>query len=208
MIRAAEVTVAYGRTVAVDRVTCSAEAGSILAVTGASGAGKTSLLWALAGLRPVTSGVVEWAAGTSVQLIPQGNGLVSVLTARENVTVPLLAAGFDVAEAEQRADAALDRLGVKGQSRQQAEQLSGGQRQRVAIARGVAMRSAVLFADEVTSDLDGVNRDLVLEVLRETADAGSAVVFATHDPEAARWCDHELHLVDGRRTPPTPTRRG
>lgn len=198
MIVATGVTVEYGSTVALDKVTCEVVAGRLLAVTGASGAGKTSLLWSIAGLVPLRSGAVEVADGASTHLIPQGNGLVSVLTARENVTVPLLSAGCDVEEATRRADAALERLGVDGQAEQLTEQLSGGQRQRVAIARGVAMRPAILLADEVTSDLDSANRDLVLDLLREEARRGAAVVFATHDPEAAEHCDEELHLVDGR----------
>lgn len=81
------------------------------------------------------------------------------------------------------------------------EELSGGQQQRTAIARGLALRAAVLLADEVTSELDAANRKLGLELLRAEADRGAAVVLATHDPEAAAVCDAEIHLVDGSAQP-------
>lgn len=198
MIVATDVTVHYGATVALDRVSCEATAGRLLAVTGASGAGKTSLLWSIAGLVPLRAGSVDVAEGASTHLVPQDNGLVSVLTARENVTIPLLAAGCGPKEAKRRAEESLIRLGVESQGEQLTEQLSGGQRQRVAVARAIAMRPSVLLADEVTSDLDGVNRDLVLTVLRDQAEQGAAVLVATHDIEVAEYCDDELHLVDGK----------
>ena len=138
------------------------------------------------------------AVAAGVHLIPQGNGLASVLTAHENAAVALLAAGVEATEAAERADAALEELGVAAQAEQLAEELSGGQRQRVAIARGLAMRSTVLLADEVTSDLDTENRDRVLQLLRQEAARGAAVVFATNDIEAASLCDTRIHLSDGK----------
>jgi putative ABC transport system ATP-binding protein len=77
------------------------------------------------------------------------------------------------------------------------EELSGGQQQRTAIARGIALRGSVLLADEVTSELDAQSRQRVIDLLRAEANRGSAVVFATHDPEAAATCDAELQLLDG-----------
>ncbi|GAA4902149.1 ABC transporter ATP-binding protein [Stackebrandtia albiflava] len=191
-------SVSYGDLVALRDVSFHAPAGSLLAVTGASGAGKTSLLWAMAGLVAPRAGTVARSPeAATVALIPQGNGLAMVLTARENLLVALLAAGVGRRDAAARADAALERLGVDGQSGQLVDELSGGQRQRVAIARGLAMTADVLLADEITSDLDPRNRDVAMEVLREEARRGAAVVFATHDPRAAADCDGELRLVDG-----------
>ncbi|MGH8877310.1 MAG: ABC transporter ATP-binding protein, partial [Stackebrandtia sp.] len=118
-------TVQYGQRRALYQVSLEVPAGSVLAVTGASGAGKTSLLWVVAGLlspdegRVVLSGTPvrtrEDAVAEHVHLIPQGNGLASVLTAHENAAVALLAAGVDPAEAAERAETALEQLGVAAQ---------------------------------------------------------------------------------------------
>jgi putative ABC transport system ATP-binding protein len=91
----------------------------------------------------------------------------------------------------------LERVGLADQANQLVEELSGGQQQRTALARGLALRGSVLLADEVTSELDAQNRQRVLDLLRAEAERGAAVVFATHDPEAAAACDGEVHLLDG-----------
>jgi putative ABC transport system ATP-binding protein len=111
-----------------------------------------------------------------------------------------MAQGASPAEARRLTVESLDRLGLTGQADQLVEELSGGQQQRAAIARGLALRGDVLLADEVTSELDAQNRQRVLDLLRAEATRGAAVVFATHDPEAAAACDAELHLLDGRAT--------
>jgi len=202
------ITVAYGKGQPVLReVSTAAVPGRVLAVTGASGAGKTTLLWAMAGLlRPVHGAVTvdgvalrdrDHAVAQRVVLVPQDNGLATILTAGENVQVALVAAGAPPADARRITVDSLDRLGLSGQADQLVEELSGGQQQRTAIARGLALRGDVLLADEVTSELDAANRQRVLDLLREEASRGAAVVFATHDPEAAAVCDGELHLVDG-----------
>ncbi len=202
------VTLAYerGRSVVRD-VSLSVASGRMLAVTGASGAGKTTLLCALAGLmRPVAGEVTldgvqlrgrDHAVDQRVVLIPQNNGLAPILTAFENVQVALLSAGAPVNDARRLSAEALAALGLEGQAEQLVEELSGGQQQRAAIARGLALRGSVIIADEVTSELDATNRQNVLRLLRMEADRGAAVVFATHDPQAAAICDEELHLIDG-----------
>jgi putative ABC transport system ATP-binding protein len=204
------ITVRYRKRQALRQVSVSARAGSLVAITGASGAGKTTLLWAVAGLVPVSDGTVSIqgrpvtrrkAAGEPTVLIPQGNGLASVLTARENVLIALLAAGFSAPDAAERAQRYLELLGIGGQADQLAEELSGGQRQRVAIARGLALGGPLLLADEITSDLDSANRDLALGLLRQEAQRGALVLLATHDPEAAAGCDARWHLVDGQVAP-------
>jgi putative ABC transport system ATP-binding protein len=214
------VTMAYNRERAVLReVSVSAEPGRMLAVTGLSGAGKTTLLWAMAGLLRPVAGTVTVAAAVPVPgtvavagvplrdhdhavterivLIPQDNGLAAILTAQENVQVALIANGAPAADARRRAAESLHRVGLTGQADHLVEELSGGQQQRAAVARGLALSGDVVLADEVTSELDAVNRQRVLDLLREEAVRGAAVVFATHDPEAAAVCDTELHLVDG-----------
>lgn len=202
------VTVAYERDHPVLRdVSVVVSPGQILAVTGPSGAGKTTLLWAMAGLLRPAAGVVavdstplrdrDHAVAEQVVLIPQDNGLAAILTAQENIQVAMIAGGAAPADARRATVSSLERLGLAGQADQLVEELSGGQQQRTAIARGLALHGAVVLADEVTSELDSTNRQKVMEILQEEARRGAAVVFATHDPEAAAACDRELHLSDG-----------
>jgi putative ABC transport system ATP-binding protein len=187
-------------------VSVQARPGEVLAVTGTSGAGKTTLLNAMAGLlAPATGRVLvdgepigdrDHAVALGVVLIPQDNGLAAILTAAENISVAVIATGGSPADARRRTAESLEPLGLSGQANQLIEELSGGQQQRTAIARGLALRGDVLLADEITSELDAANRQRVMELLRAEANRGAAVVFATHDPEAAAACDRELHLAD------------
>jgi putative ABC transport system ATP-binding protein len=188
-------------------VSVTVEPGELLAVTGPSGAGKSTLLATMAGLLRPSTGTVrvggeplrdrDHAVARRVVLIPQDNGLATVLTAGENVQVVLVACGTPPPEARRRTVDCLHRLGLAAQTDQLVEELSGGQQQRTAIARGLALGGDVLLADEITSELDATNRQRVLDLLREEAGRGAAVVFATHDPEAAAACYRELHLADG-----------
>ncbi|MCW3820461.1 ATP-binding cassette domain-containing protein [Micromonospora sp. DR5-3] len=202
------VTVGYGEGPAVLRdVSITVPSGQMLAVTGSSGAGKTTLLRAMAGqLRPTAGAVAvageplrdrDHAVARRVVLIPQHNGLATILTAEENLQVVLVANGVDADDARRRTAEWLERVGLTGQANQLVEELSGGQQQRTAIARGLALRGDVLLADEVTSELDAANRQRVLDLLRAEASRGAAVVVATHDPETAAACEVELHLTDG-----------
>lgn len=196
-----------GRTV-LDQVSLAVEPGNMLAVTGPSGAGKSTLLSILAGLVAPDAGRISFG-GAAIRagddrhlrrtgLVLQGYGLVSVLTAAENVELVLQCRGTPPAEVATRAATTLDRVGLGEQGDQLVEELSGGQQQRVAVARALVDRPALLIADEPTAELDADTRDGVLRLLREEAWRGAAVVLATHDPEAAATCDAELHLVDGR----------
>jgi putative ABC transport system ATP-binding protein len=204
------VSVAFGGRVVLGDVSVAVEPGRVLAVTGPSGAGKTTLLSAMAGLLRPLRGTVrlgesalrtrDEAVGLGVVIVPQDNGLAPILTASENVQVALVANRVAPAEARRRTAEALERVGLADQAHQLVEELSGGQQQRTALARGLALRGAVLLADEVTSELDAQNRARVLDLLRAEAARGTAVVFATHDPEAAAACDAEVHLVDGTAT--------
>lgn len=191
-----------------DQVSLVAEPGRILAVTGSSGSGKTTLLSVIGGLIPPTSGSVlydgqpvgtrsgEPKPGTAFVL--QTYGLVPTLTAEENVSIALRAAGVDPAEAIRRALAALERVAVGDLADRLIQELSGGQLQRVAVARALAVEPDVLLADEPTSELDEKNRDLIVGEIRAEAERGALVVLATHDPEVADMCDEAVHLVDGQ----------
>jgi putative ABC transport system ATP-binding protein len=207
----AEASIGYGDGDPVLRdVSVAVRPGELLAVTGTSGAGKTTLLSAMAGLLAPAEGRVlvdddpvgdrDHAVSRGVVLIPQDNGLAAILTAAENIAVAMIATGSTPAEARRGTAEALEQVGLTGHGDQLIEELSGGQQQRTAIARGLALSGAVLLADEVTSELDAANRQRVIDLLRAEADRGAAVVFATHDPEAAAACDRELHLLDGVAT--------
>ena len=209
LLVADRVTVTYGGTRPVlQEVSAVAEPGRVLAVTGPPGAGKTTLLRALAGLiRPAAGAVTvegaplrdrDHAVARRIVLIPQDNGLATVLTAAENITIALLADGAAPAEARRGTAEALARLGLTGQADQLVEELSAGQQQRTAIARGLALRGDVVLADEVTSELDTRNRRNVLGLLRAEADRGAAVIVATRDADVTAGCDAELRLIDGR----------
>ena len=209
-VRARGLHVSYEGHEVLQGVDVTARPGRIVAVTGPSGAGKTTLLWCLAGLVQPGTGDVhvgnapatdrDTTSSAGVVLIPQDNALASVLTAAENVLVPLLAAGVEPEAAAARSAEALDLVGLAGAGEQLIEELSGGQQQRVAVARGLAQRGRVLLADEPTSELDAANRARVVALLRAEADRGAAVVLATHDPDAAAECDAELHLDAGEAT--------
>ena len=201
-----DVTVRYGETVAVRGASFQAFSGEFIAVTGHSGAGKSSLLWAIAGAVPAEGAVLlgedvvrdrAGAAALGIEVIPQGSALAVLLSARENIELPLLARGVEPSEARHRASVALAAVGLEESGSHLAEELSGGQQQRVAVARGLALRGRVLLADEPTSELDHDNRERVLALLRAEAQHGAIVVMATHDPEAAQEADGELRLDDG-----------
>ena len=204
--------VRFGHRRALEGVTLAARPGVVTAVTGPSGAGKSTLLWSIAGaitgatvegtvrvghatVRPAGGRAATLALG--VGLVPQGNGLASVLTAWENCIVPLLDGGVGPGEAAQRVSEALTAVGLEESGGHLIEELSGGQQQRVAVARALASRPAVLLADEPTSELDHVNRERVLELLHDLAAAGCTVLMATHDPEAAAQAAAEVHLDEG-----------
>jgi putative ABC transport system ATP-binding protein len=206
-LRVEGVSVRYGETVAVAHADLEAYAGEFIAVTGHSGAGKSSLLWAIGGAVE-SAGTVRLgddvvrgrshAASLGIQMIPQGSALAVLLSAHENVALPLLARGTPPEQAQRRALAALASVGLDESGDHLAEELSGGQQQRVAVARGLALRGHVLLADEPTSELDHDNRERVLGLLRAEASRGAIVIMATHDPEAAAQADGEIRLDDGQ----------
>jgi putative ABC transport system ATP-binding protein len=224
--------VAYDDLVAVSDVSFTVPPGYVLAVSGPSGAGKSSLLWAIAGAVSPKSGTVEVddlmitdrpaAAAHGVVLIPQGNGLARVLTARENLSMPLLAdpnlvtvlaRGRGEAEEHEKLDRdvalesmdrtvekALAEVGLEDSGDHLVEELSGGEQQRVAVARGLAQRGRAVLADESTSELDSTNRERVLSLLRREAERGATVVIATHDPSVAAGADGHAIMDEGHLT--------
>ena len=182
-------------------------AGQSLAVVGPSGSGKTTLLALLSGLYTPTKGKVVFSgaplAGSSgpppgMAVVLQNYGLVSLLTAAENVEVALRAQGQIPAEAILAARVALAQVGLEAQADQLVEDLSGGQQQRTAVARALALEPQLLIADEPTAELDANARANVLARMFGVAQGGGALILATHDPEVADRCDNilELHRID------------
>jgi putative ABC transport system ATP-binding protein len=189
-----------GRTI-LEQVDVDLGPGECLAVVGPSGSGKTSLLALLAGLAQPTAGTVAVdgrpvteISHADLAVVLQGYGLVSLLTAAENVEAALRAAGRDPAEAIEAAADALGALGLGGHEEQLIEELSGGQQQRVAVARALALRPQLLIADEPTAEQDKASRQLVLDRLFEVRHRDGSLVLATHDPEVAERCDYVVVL--------------
>lgn len=194
-------------------VSLTLDAGTMTAIVGASGSGKSTLMLCAAGLDEPTSGTVT-VMGTelgrlsrgrrarlragSVGFVFQNDNLVMALTVRDNVALPGRLRGAPLRRAE--VDAALERVGLAAQARRMPAELSGGERSRVAVARVLAARPPLIFADEPTASLDLVAGDRVLGWLREAAAAGSAVLMVTHDAEAASRADRILVMEAGRIT--------
>jgi putative ABC transport system ATP-binding protein len=189
-----------GRTI-LDGVSLTAFPGRSVAVMGPSGSGKTSLLALLAGLEQPDAGTVTRDRAARMGLILQSYGLVGVLTAAENVEAPLQAGALgrlSKPEIRDRSAAALAAVGLTDVADHLIEELSGGQQQRVAIARALAVDPAVVFADELTAELDHDWKNRVVSLVLDVARRGGIVVLATHDPELAQRCDYVVRLDDGR----------
>lgn len=184
--------------------------GEFLAVTGASGSGKSTLMHILGGLdRPDAGDVLLEGEPLSSKsdedlalvrrrrlgFVLQFFNLLPTMTAVENAAFPLLLDG--VADAKQRAEAALDEVGLGARISHRPSQLSGGEQQRVALARALVTNPAVVFADEPTGNLDSVTGEDILKLLRGTADKGQTIVMVTHDTKTADYADRAVRLRDG-----------
>ena len=188
-------------------------AGEFLALMGPSGSGKSTLLNLIAGIDTPTRGEV-WVAGASlgslkpdklaawrarhVGFIFQLYNLIPVLTAYQNVELPLLLTKLNGAERKKRVRLALELVGLQDRDHHYPHQLSGGQEQRVAIARAIVGDPTLLVADEPTGDLDAKNAEEILTLLqRLNKEMGKTIVMVTHDPNAAARADATLHLEKG-----------
>jgi ABC-type lipoprotein export system ATPase subunit len=189
-----------------DDVSVSAYPSEVLAITGPSGSGKSSLLALFAGLEGPDTGTVTRLGAQLTGTVPagyglvlQGYGLVGVLTAAENVEIVLQADGHSDRRAVlDRTHEVLAELGLDEVADHLVEELSGGQQQRVAIARALVIEPAVLLADELTAELDHVSRERVLRLVFGLAQRGSTVVLCTHDPDVAARCHRQVQLTNGR----------
>jgi putative ABC transport system ATP-binding protein len=187
--------------------------GEFIAISGPSGCGKTTLL-SILGLLDTPSGGEYWLDGAQVAsldanerslvrnrqigFIFQAFNLIGDLTVAENVELPLSYRGLKQSERDTRVQAALERVGMSHRTRHYPAQLSGGQQQRVAVARAVAGSPAILLADEPTGNLDSVNGDSVMQLLRDLNKEGATICMVTHDPRYAEHADRSVQLFDGR----------
>jgi len=197
---------------ALDGVTVSFERGKFTAIMGPSGSGKSTLMHCLAGLDRLTAGKVsigdlEVSNLSDKQLttlrrdqigfVFQAFNLVPTLTAIENITLPLSLGGRKADQVW--LDQVIDAVGLRSRLTHKPNELSGGQQQRVAVARALATRPQIIFADEPTGNLDSKSSAEVLTFMRHAVDAfGQTIVMVTHDPGAASHADRVVFLADGR----------
>ena len=193
------------------------EAGEMVAIVGASGVGKSTLLHVLGGLDRADRGSIA-IGSTELTSLPddavvafrnrqvgfvfQFHHLLPEFTALENAEMPMRIARMPLAEARPRAEELLRRVGLGERLTHRPGMLSGGEQQRVAVARALAMRPAVLLADEPTGDLDEQTADSLRLLLREMHGTyGLTSIIATHNPRLAESCDRVLRLEGGRLAP-------
>src|SRR5262245_10106397 len=214
--RASHATKRYGMAnagvTALDDVNIELADGALTAIMGPSGSGKSTLMHCLAGLDRLTSGqafIDDVDLGSlndrdltllrreRVGFVFQAFNLVPMLTALENITLPMTLAS---AKPDQEwLDTVIDAVGVRDRLTPRPSQLSGGQQQRVAVARALASRPAIIFADEPTGNVDSRAGAEILGFLKQaTRELGQTIVIVTHDPVAAGYADTAVFLADGR----------
>jgi putative ABC transport system ATP-binding protein len=198
-------------------ITFEVEPGTMVALVGRSGSGKTTLLNVIGGLDRPDSGTVT-VDGTEVtgldedglsrlrrekvSYVFQTFGLIPVLSAAENVGVPLRLARTEQKQRERRVDLLLELVGLADHARQRPGELSGGQQQRVAIARALAASPRLLIADEPTGQLDAETGLAVMALIRGIVESeGVTALVSTHDPVMMELADRIIHIADGQLTP-------
>ncbi|MBK7595355.1 MAG: ABC transporter ATP-binding protein [Gemmatimonadetes bacterium] len=202
-----------GEVTALRGVSLQVQAGEYVAIVGPSGSGKSTLLTLLGGLDLPSSGSVA-ILGTSLSSLPdraltrlrlerigfvfQRFHLLPVLTARENVELPMAEMGVTPAARRARAEELLAYVGLAERSGHRPTQLSGGEMQRVAIARALANRPAILLADEPTGELDAATGREILALFRRLHDDGTTLVVVTHDERVTSEASRVVRMLDGR----------
>jgi putative ABC transport system ATP-binding protein len=214
--RAVEATKVYGRgeaqVRALDSVTVDFAPGRFTAIMGPSGSGKSTLMHTLAGLDSLTSGHVFIGAvdlstlddkrltqlrRDRVGFVFQAYNLVPTLTAAENIVLPMSLAGRK--PDKEWVDEVVRTVGLSKRLRHRPSELSGGQQQRVAVARALASKPAIIFADEPTGNLDSHTGAEILSFMRTAVrEMGQTIVMVTHDPTAASYADRAVFLADGQ----------
>ena len=201
-------------TLALDNVSLSVEEGEFTTLVGPSGSGKTTMLQLMGCLDMPDSGsikingqdVTSYSANQRAELRREAIGfifqffaLVPVLSAYENVDLPLLLNGVAAQERDRRVMELLDAVGLADRAKHRPDQMSGGEQQRVAIARALAPEPALILADEPTANLDTANGEQAMDIMqRLNKETGTAFVFATHDPRVVAYARRVVTLRDGR----------
>lgn len=190
--------------------------GEFLAIMGKSGAGKSTLLYQLSALDTPSEGQITIAGmnlgdmseqeQTNFRLnnlgyVFQDYALVPDLSARENVMIPLLMRGLSWAEAKSTADNSIDSVGMAGKYNNLPAELSGGEQQRIAVARAIAGKPKILFADEPTANLDSVSGGQVIDLLGKlNKESNLTIVMVTHELEYTKYCNRIINMEDGKIT--------
>jgi putative ABC transport system ATP-binding protein len=189
------------------------EEGDFVALMGPSGSGKTTLLNLIGGLDSPSAGSID-IAGTHIEKLGSGQlsqwrsnnvgfvfqfyNLMPTLTAQKNVELPLLLTKLSSAQRKRNAEIALQLVGLADRGKHRPNELSGGQQQRVAIARAIVSDPTILICDEPTGDLDRASAEEILGLLQTlNREHGKTIVMVTHDPKAAEYATHTLHLDKG-----------
>jgi putative ABC transport system ATP-binding protein len=194
-------------------VSLAVQPGDYVAIAGPSGSGKSTLLQLMGGIDSPSGGGVE-LLGTRLEslgdreltrlrltrlgFVFQRFHLLPVLTARENVELPMAEAGVSAPRRRERARELLAYVGLRHREAHRATQLSGGEMQRVAIARALANRPAILLADEPTGELDAATGREILDLFRRLNGDGTTLVVVTHDERLAAEAGRVVHMLDGR----------
>lgn len=201
-----------GDFVALKELSFSVPTGQFLSIVGRSGSGKSTLLYQISLLDSPTSGSIQIDGIETVKLtndqkttfrlnnlgyVFQDYALIPTLSAKENVAIPLLMLGIEAKEAEIRAQKALEAVGLADKSDNTPARLSGGQQQRVSIARAIATKPKILFADEPTANLDIESSDKVLSVFENLNKEGLTIIMVTHEEEYAKRTNRTITLSDG-----------
>ncbi len=187
--------------------------GDFVALMGPSGSGKTTLLNLIGGLDSPTAGEIEVAGqridrmtggqlaqwrSHNVGFVFQFYNLMPTLTAQKNVELPLLLTKLSAAQRKRNAGIALELVGLGDRAKHRPSELSGGQQQRVAIARAIVSDPTLLICDEPTGDLDRQSAEEILTLLQQlNREHGKTIMMVTHDPKAAEYATHTLHLDKG-----------
>jgi putative ABC transport system ATP-binding protein len=228
IVRTEELTKVYGQddvaVTALDGINLGIEPGQFVAVMGPSGSGKSTLLHLLGGLDRPTAGRVIIDGHDLARLnddelselrrrrigfIFQFYNLLPILSASDNVALPLILDGAKQSEARARAEEWLERVGLAERLDHRPDQLSGGQQQRVAIARALVAEPALILADEPTGNLDTRAGDEIAALLRRICEEwGRTILMVTHDPRISAYADRIVFLKDGRKVDDTPLSAG
>lgn len=209
-----EYVIGESRIHALAGVSLSVAPGEFVCIAGRSGSGKSTLLNMLAGLENPTSGEIEilgkhiekmGEAGRirfrqkHIGFVFQSYNLMPQYTAAENVELPLMLRGVGRKERRARAMEVMKQVGIASHAQHKPSEMSGGQQQRVGIARALITQPPIVFADELTGNLDTKTSDEIMDLLTELfRDTGTTFLLVSHDPEMSRYTDRTIHLLDGQ----------